>query len=96
MVINFKSMKIFEILNPFTFILRILYRTGNLKRVQSGYYYYDYSNIRVTYSYLKILDKLKTKNFCGNWHSIILCNWQILYLIPEKKKKEKIDKLIFP
>lgn len=83
-----------------TFILRLLYVNGFLKKSTEGSYYCDpeiLSISRICFRYIPIIEKRTDdiKKYCGDWHRITLIRWQIEYLtyITEKKVKSKI---IFP
>lgn len=80
-------------MNPITIILRILYIARWLRKLQKGSYYEDYFGIRFGFDYLKYIEKQDVSKITGNWHGFILFGWQITYLIPYRRKRNKI---IFP
>lgn len=82
-------------MNPITFILRTLYISGNLRKVQPGRYFEDYFGIRFCFDYLRYVEKQDVSIICGNWHGFILFGWQITYLLPDRKSRTR-NKVTFP
>jgi len=79
-----------------TFILRILYNIGLLRKAKPGYYFCDpemLSISRICFRYIPILGKRTddTKNYCGDWHRVTLIRWQIEYLIYKRPKKIRVQ-----
>ena len=77
-----------------TIILMILFRMGIIRKAHSGSYFCDYFGIRITFNYLKIRKHQNPKDICGNWHGITLFNWDIHWLIPDKKPRK--IRILFP
>ena len=76
-----------------TLIIRILFRSGLLRKANKGAYFCDISNHRIQLNYLKFIKHQRPKDMCGNWHGFTLFGWDIHWLIdkPYKKNKKVIE-----